>query len=145
MLIRLARPNELKIIRSYAKKVQQEATLGYIKPTDHSPNKDGYFFNNTYYFVLINNNELCGWILVGEMINPINRKPTGMILELYVFQNYRKKGFGHKLMKYALAHLKNRGFESVQLNVYEGNPAQSLYEKFGFKNISTIMEKHLND
>lgn len=143
VIIRLAKPNEMKVIQSYAKKVQEESTLGYIKETDNIPSTQSFFSGNSYYFVLINKGVLCGWILLGDMLNPITSKPSGMILELYILPNYRKNGFGVKLMKYALAHFKSRGFEDVQLNVYEGNPAHKLYKNMGFKEVSTMMEKKL--
>ncbi|WP_223702940.1 GNAT family N-acetyltransferase [Sutcliffiella deserti] len=140
MFIRLANANEMVFIRSYAKKVQEEASLGYIKQTDNIPEKESYFSGHSYYLVLVHHGVLRGWILLGETINPLNYQPVGVILELYVLPAHRKHGYGMELMNYALAHFKYRQIFTVQLNVYEGNPAQKLYKKLGFREVSTLME-----
>ena len=39
--------------------------------------------------------------------------------------------------------LRSEGYKKVQLNVYAGNHAKQLYEKLGFKDVSTLMTKNL--
>ncbi|MFZ3588865.1 GNAT family N-acetyltransferase [Bacillus sp. DJP31] len=144
MAVRSATPYEMLIINNHQSIVQTEATMGYIKQTDFIPNLNEYFHGLTDYFVLVENGVFCGWVLVGETHHPYkNKEACAMVLELYIFKNYRQYGFGHELMKHAIADFKNRGFKSVQLNVFEGNPAKKLYSKLGFKDISTMMEKTL--
>lgn len=49
-------------------------------------------------------------------------------------EKYRGKGLGTQLMKYLIEEAKqSHGIELLHLEVYEGNPAQRLYEKLGFK------------
>ncbi|MDF0728179.1 GNAT family N-acetyltransferase [Cytobacillus sp. S13-E01] len=143
MLIRVPTNNEVSIIRSYAKIVQEEATVGYLKQTDDVPNMDSHFVGPSYYFVLLEKRNLCGWILVGETVDPFKNQPTGIILELYILSKHRKKGYGVELMKYALATLRNKGYNKVQLNVFSGNPAHKMYKKLGFKDVSTTMERKI--
>ncbi|MFD1737321.1 GNAT family N-acetyltransferase [Bacillus salitolerans] len=142
MIIRLATPNEIPIIKSYGKKVQEEATVGYLTQNDEIPTKETYFWGESYYFVLVNHDHICGWVLVGDTYHPFKQEPTGMIIELYVLPNYRNYGFGQQLMAAALKHFKYKGYKTVQLNVFAGNPAKKMYEKLGFRDVSTAMEIH---
>jgi ribosomal protein S18 acetylase RimI-like enzyme len=141
--IRLAKQNELPIIKSYGKVVQVEATAGYLNQNDDTPQKESYFWGESYYFVLVEHDFICGWILVGETYHPFKKEPTGMILELYILPPYRKYGFGYQLMNTALKHFKFNGYKTVQLNVFAGNTAKNMYKKLGFKEVSTSMEKYL--
>jgi ribosomal protein S18 acetylase RimI-like enzyme len=143
VIIRLAHPNEIPIIKNYGKVVQVEATAGYLTQNDDTPNKETYFFGDSYYFVLVEHDIICGWILIGDTYHPFKKDPTGMILELYVLPRYRKYGFGYQLMNAALSHFKYKGYKTVQLNVFAGNPAKNMYEKLGFRDVSTSMEKYL--
>ncbi len=144
VLIRSATPYEVSIIKGHQSIVQSEATMGYIKQTDVIPNLNEYFQGPTHYFVLVENGVFCGWVLVGETHHPYrNNEFCGMVLELYVFPNCRKYGFGFELMKYAITHFKNRGYKTVQLNVFAGNPAKKIYSMLGFKDVATAMERPL--
>jgi ribosomal protein S18 acetylase RimI-like enzyme len=141
VLIRTATPYEVSIIKNYQSIVQTEATMGYIKQTDVIPNLNEYFMGPTNYFILIENGVFCGWVLVGDSHHPYkNNESCGMVLELYVFPNFRKYGFGYGLMNYAISYFKNRGIKTVQLNVFAGNPAYKMYKKLGFNDIATMME-----
>jgi ribosomal protein S18 acetylase RimI-like enzyme len=144
VFIRTATPYEISMIKNYQSIVQTEATVGYIKQTDVIPNLNEYFMGPSKYFVLIENGIFCGWVLVGESHHPYKREEScGMVLELYVFPNLRKFGFGFELMNFAISHFKNRGFKTIQLNVFAGNPASKMYKKLGFKDVATMMEKNL--
>ncbi|WP_332692258.1 GNAT family N-acetyltransferase [Halalkalibacter lacteus] len=143
MIIRRATNQERQYIQSYAPVVQQEATVGYMNGNNIMINEEVHFFYNTEYFSLENHGVLCGWILVGETKTPVEPEPIGMILELYVLPQHRKKGFGLMLMDYALGFLRKRKFKKVQLNVFAGNKAKLLYENLGFKEVSTLMERPL--
>ncbi|RYG71431.1 GNAT family N-acetyltransferase [Lentibacillus lipolyticus] len=96
-----------------------------------------------YYLVWEENNVIKGWIGVGKTIEqPLGRK-AGMIPELYVFPSYRREGIGQKLCKEACRRLKQEGCKVVQLNVFKGNRARQMYEKLGFNEVFTVMEKSL--
>ncbi|WP_332632488.1 GNAT family N-acetyltransferase [Halalkalibacter flavus] len=142
MFIRRATAEELRFIQSYAPIVQQEATLGYMDGK-HVLNEEMHYHYKAEYFTLLDNHRICGWVLLGEAKTPVNSETMGMVLELYVLQPYRKKGFGHMLMNYALHYFKQKKLKKVQLNVFAGNFAKKLYEQMGFKDVSTLMERPL--
>lgn len=99
--------------------------------------------NGGYYLIAQHGWEVMGWILLGFDQNFYQNKPVGFLYELYVFPPYRKKGVGKLLMNEAIAQLKQAGMNNVQLNVFAGNSAKKMYEKLGFKNVTTLMEKDL--
>ncbi len=67
----------------------------------------------------------------------------GFINQLYIRQNFRKKGFGTELMKHLCADFKQLGVEEIRLLVEKNNqPAIDLYEKFGFKKNGERGEKN---
>ena len=79
----------------------------------------------------------------------VNHKPAGMailyvnsykklakqsLFAIVIGDKYRGKGIGTKLMKYLMKEAKHTyGIINLHLEVYEGNPAYSLYERLGFK------------
>ncbi len=63
------------------------------------------------------------------------------ILWFAVFNKYRRKGAGEKLLDYAINELgRDKVIEvtTFQENNLEGIPARRLYEKFGFAECSTV-------
>jgi GNAT superfamily N-acetyltransferase len=138
MTIRLATPAEIAIIKRNADKVREEASMGYLKDSTYADDLSS--FENSFYLVAVEHGVLQGWALVGETFDFYQGQSTGIILELYVFKPFRKKGMGEKLMKSSIQYFRNRGMNRIQLNVFAGNPAKKLYQKLGFKEISTFME-----
>ncbi|MCH9617480.1 MAG: hypothetical protein SP4CHLAM5_05220 [Chlamydiia bacterium] len=79
----------------------------------------------------------------------VNNKPAGMailyvnsfkklarqsLFAIVVGDKYRGKGLGTKLMKHLIKEAKDTyGIYNLHLEVYEGNPACSLYKRLGFK------------
>jgi putative acetyltransferase len=56
------------------------------------------------------------------------------LFAIIVDKDYRSKGIGTALINELLKLAKERfKLEILHLEVYEGNPAQKLYERFGFK------------
>ena len=141
MFIRRASNQDLQLIQNYSATVQKEATLGYMNGNHLLINYDMLKYYNGEYHVLVANQQVCGWILLGETQPPYEKELVGMVLELYVLPSWRKHGFGKWLMKYALEFYKNKHFNRVQLNVFAGNHAKTLYEKLGFQDVSTLMER----
>lgn len=140
--IRKAQQEEIQEIINHSPIVVDEATMGFVKG-----NKDTFtqmithiLADGGYYLVYVDREIVMGWIGVGRTYNFYEEEMTGMILELYVYPEYRKKGIAKKLLKNALDRLKVSGYNQVQLNVFSGNPAKQLYENLGFYDISTTME-----
>ncbi len=141
MTIRSATYEEIVLIKSYGEKVRDEASMGYLKNSTVAQ-EELQAFNN--YLVSVNHKgRLEGWILIGESMDYYHNDPVGIILELYVFKSHRNKGLGKKLTKAALSYFKQIGLRRVHLNVFAGNHAKKLYEKLGFADVSTLMEKKI--
>ncbi|MGO4888189.1 GNAT family N-acetyltransferase [Anaerobacillus sp. MEB173] len=139
-MIRKASMGEISVIKSYETYVQNEATVGYVNETNrlegmttHTPESD--------YYVYIINGFIVGWILLDKIVGPYTNERSGIILELFVVPQYRQDGIGKKLMNFSVDHFKSLGLRKVQLNVFAGNEAKGLYEKLGFTDVATLMEK----
>jgi ribosomal protein S18 acetylase RimI-like enzyme len=68
-----------------------------------------------------------GFIEIGTELN------IGRIEKCYIIPSEQGKGFGEKLIHFALKNFKKKGISSIQLNVNKNNPAISFYQKIGFK------------
>lgn len=60
----------------------------------------------------------------------------GMLLFLAINKNFRKRGFGEKLARYAVDQLKQMGSQKIVLVTRETNPAQNIYYRIGFEKTS---------
>jgi len=145
MAIRRATAEETKQILDYSMVVMKEATVGHVKPDKKLTEqlmlpilKEG-----GYYLVHTENNVIQGWVGVGWQFDMYKQDLVGMIIEMYVLPAYRKRGIAEKLCIEAMRKLKEAGFKRVQLNVFAGNHAKHLYEKLGFHDVTTIMERDL--
>lgn len=59
---------------------------------------------------------------------------VGELICIHSLQNHWGKGYGSAMMEYVLAQLKQEGYESVILWVFEANTrARKFYEKHGFQ------------
>ena len=142
MTIRLANEMETDYILKLTGQVIEESTIGYSINNFQS----GYNMflplirNGAYYIVDEENGWLKGWALLGLERNVMTGKTFGNLFHLYVFPGNRNIGIGKNLIKAAIQNLKASGIDTIQLNVFTGNSAKSLYEKLGFRSISNIME-----
>lgn len=94
----------------------------------------------------------------------VNKKPAGMailyvnsfkklarqsLFAIVVGDKYRGRGLGTKLMKHLMKEAKyTYGIYNLHLEVYEGNPAYSLYKRLGFKEYAVhenFMREQLSD
>jgi ribosomal protein S18 acetylase RimI-like enzyme len=88
--------------------------------------------------------------VVGAVIVSIHKKSedrwkksfeTAYIDDLIVSARARRKGVGKRLMKRAIAWARTKGFESIELHVWQSNPgAIRLYESLGFTIIQHRMK-----
>ena len=86
---------------------------------------------NSYYLVARDNSNIVGFAGIKLVI------PDGDIMNIVVKKDFRKKGLGSLLLKNLIDLAKSLGVKTIFLEVDDKNfPAISLYNKFGFKNIS---------
>ncbi len=70
-------------------------------------------------------------------------KPEDCYIEhIAVDETLRGMGIGEMLITYAEKELKDRGFSSLSLAVAKDNPAKRLYDRIGFKDISSVSSRN---
>ncbi|MBC8532265.1 GNAT family N-acetyltransferase [Gehongia tenuis] len=70
-------------------------------------------------------------------------KERGSLDYLYVREDQRGKGYGRLLMDWAMAAFQQRGARFIDVNVVLGNPAQGLYEAYGFVPRTLVMSQQI--
>lgn len=78
-----------------------------------------------------------GFILFGFESHRFLPRKTGMIYELYVAPEYRRRGVGEASARLAVEFLQQRHAAKIQLEVMDGNDkAAALWKKLGFAKVS---------
>lgn len=87
-----------------------------------------YFNSNPFakFFVYLDNNAIVGFLYYSDIYDRIE------INQITIFDEYRKKGYGSKLISYLVSLNKPISLEVKADN----NAAIHLYEKYGFKIVS---------
>lgn len=148
MVIRKASYGETQKILNHAIEIMKEATMGQVEPTEEKAHQmiSSFLSGEGYYLVHADkDNILQGWIGIGKTLDFYTGEMVGIIPEIFVLPTYRKQGIAEKLCKQALSHLKAEGYQKVQLHVFSGNHAKHLYQKLGFREVSTLMAMDLNN
>jgi ribosomal protein S18 acetylase RimI-like enzyme len=74
----------------------------------------------------------------------VERHGALAVLDVYVAEGLRGRGYGRAAMLLAEDEARRRGFERIILNVFAGNAiARSLYESLGYQERSISMAKSL--
>lgn len=90
-----------------------------------------------YAFVLADENELVG--AAWSRLFAESEKSYGYVgaetpeFSIAIFEKYRNRGFGERLMRELFARLKSEGYAQVSLSVDKLNPAVNLYRRLGFE------------
>ncbi|RWR06514.1 GNAT family N-acetyltransferase [Siminovitchia fortis] len=147
MTIRKATSRETQKILDYSLEVLKEATMGHVKPDKEKASEmvSPFLDAGGFYLVHVENNEVQGWIGVGRTMDYHTDEMIGVLPEVYVYPQYRKRGIAEKLCNEAFRHLQEEGVNRVQLYVFEGNISKHLCQKLGFQEIVTLMEKQLDN
>jgi ribosomal protein S18 acetylase RimI-like enzyme len=98
-------------------------------------------------FVAHDGGEIIGFVMAtGASRAPCYaRQDVGLILDLAVTKECRRKGVGERLCDQALGWLAERGFRNAEVRVATANPlAAGFWRKMGFEPRITIAEKHLD-
>lgn len=94
-------------------------------------------YNMTYVFIDNSN-------IVGYIIGSIEDGVEAHIVSIAVLPDFRKKGFGQRLILALLVDAKKRNLKSCSLHVRVSNDAISIYKRLGFQPIREI-EKYYHD
>lgn len=86
------------------------------------------FLNDFAKKIILTLDEEVGYIEIQKLYEVLD------IIDIVIYEEYRKKGFASKLLQYVIDN--NKNVEKIMLEVREDNyPAIKLYEKFDFKKI----------
>lgn len=95
---------------------------------------------NSYYLVIKNNSKIIGFAGIKLTV------PDCDIMNIVIKKDFRHQGIGSLLLKELISLAKSFDIENLFLEVNEKNtPAISLYNKFGFKKISTRKNYYKNN
>ncbi len=145
MTIRKATNDETQRIVNNSLEVLKEASMGYVIPKWEKALQmvSPFLSDGGYYLVYIEKDDIQGWIAVGSITDHNTDRTVGFIPEVYVRPQYRKQGLARELCQEAIRRLKEEGYQKVQLNVFSGNHIKNLYQRLGFQEVSTLMERKL--
>lgn len=87
-----------------------------------------------------NENEVVGMIIAELRIDPFGSS-EGYIKQVFLKEQYRRKGIGELLLKKAIEHLKKIKVEKIKVNIKEkAQQAANLYSKMNFKKVYEVLE-----
>ncbi|MFW9877652.1 MAG: GNAT family N-acetyltransferase [Candidatus Thorarchaeota archaeon] len=128
---------------SIVDKEQLAKTFQHFKDNTMMNNRAECYLSHNYTFIAKDGNKI-----IGKMLWLIKGDPNFGVAEfeeLYVFENYRRKGIGSELVRSSIKairkHFENLGIKPrcIYLFTNENNQsARKLYEKFGFKYIANL-------
>lgn len=140
--LRKSQAERMKMNITEMKKEHLDSLITDLKEYDEFWNEktliDEFENENSEYFVLIEEEKIIGfaglWFNVDE----------AHIMNITVKKEYRKKGFGTKLLQFLIERAKEKNKKCITLEVREdNNPAILLYEKLNFEKVG-IRKKYYN-
>lgn len=97
------------------------------------------FNAGNFFGFIVEDGEFAGFITYSVNID------TADLQDLFVAENYRRKGVGDALMASFIKDVKSRGVKKLFLEVRKSNtPAINLYKKSGF-NLISVRNKYYSD
>jgi len=86
-----------------------------------------------------------GYLWIGEGSNMMTGLKHGYIYDIFVKEEFRRRGFGRKLLEKAESYCREKRYSRILLMVSVSNEtAIRLYSKMGFEPEQTYMGKVLN-
>ena len=79
------------------------------------------------------NDEVIGFIQLYPSYSTVSLKPQWVLNDFYVDKNYRKQGYGTKLMEYVKAYFKDSAKGFILVTDKDNVTAKSLYDKNGWE------------
>ena len=87
------------------------------------------------FYVALDGNKVVGIMSYGKSRNQ-DYIDSGEIKSIYILKDYQGLGLGKSLFMTCIKELLNMGFNSMILNVLEGNGAFLFYQKYGGRKVS---------
>ncbi|RJS59081.1 GNAT family N-acetyltransferase [Bacillus sp. PK3_68] len=132
----IRKPSNLEVEEIIARSPQAvyEGTLRKVKPTNKKVEQliEPLLKKGCSYLIVVEGEELAGWVLFGTSEDQFSDTPIGFIYELFIKETFRGRGFSEPLLMEAINHLKLNGYSEIRLSAFLGNHAIKLYEKLGF-------------
>jgi GNAT superfamily N-acetyltransferase len=100
---------------------------------------------DTIIYLAYSQEKAVGFTHLFHSFTSISMCPLFILNDLYVDENYRKKGFGLALLNKAKEKAKQDRYKFVVLQTETNNPAQHLYESLGWKKDKDLHYTWLND
>ena len=150
MIIRKLKKNEINVLKDflyeaiYIPKGIKKPSRDIIDKEELKLYYDNFYSNkDDYCLVSIDDNKIVGavWTRIMNDYGHIDDNTPSLAISLY--EEYRGKGYGTKLMINILELLKNKGYKNVSLSVQKENYATKLYLNVGFKIINENEEEYI--
>jgi ribosomal protein S18 acetylase RimI-like enzyme len=88
--------------------------------------------------------DIAGYLFWAERQPPGSQETRAYVYELFVDEQFRRKGAGLRALELLEADVRDRGLPGIDLNVWGGNAgARSLYARAGFEERAVFMSKEL--
>ncbi len=154
MIIRRATLDDFEALKEI-KLLSKKEELKYsesIRPIED--NKEDYFrylkkdlfYKSRGVFIAVDSSKVIALILA-QWFKPLpisKFKKKGYISNLYILEEYRKKGIAKKLIKKAEEWLKDAGTQHISLEIHVDNkPALDLYKKLGYEDYTLKLSKKI--
>lgn len=121
----------------------KESDLRKVYEIEKASFKDAYpYWLLKFYYVLSPETFLVAEVegrVVGYVIGILERERLGHIISIAVSPDFRGMGIGRELLEGIIVKLRNKGAESIRLEVRPSNKqAIALYRSVGFNEVSII-------
>lgn len=129
-------PEEEKVISE--RSLWEQFFRGIAKPLIERPGRK-------IFVAYDDENDFMGYVITGGTGEGSSVIPVGMIFDIYVLEQFRKRGIAKMLIEVAEEYCKAQGLWRIKLEVAANNPvAVELYRKAGFKDERILMGKNLS-
>lgn len=118
-------------LTTYKRLMPEEVLENHVKTMDERVSKIASSIrekDNLY--VAVDNDKIVGLMTYGQSRND-NYSDCGEIYSIYVLDDYQGLGLGRNLFMTGIKELISNNFNSMILNVLDGNKTIGFYEKFG--------------
>lgn len=99
-----------------------------------------FYKNDSVIFMAINeHNQATGFTQRYPSFSSVSMQRTFILNDLFVAENFRKKGLGEALMETAKEFARDKNAKGITLETDINNPAQHLYERLQWKQDNKVL------